>query len=56
MCIACEVGTCWDNCLVFCISLEFLMSPADTVNKSEGNCTGSAARHTNGDATLQEKM
>lgn len=31
------------------------MSPADSVNKSEGNCTGSAARHTNGDATSQEK-
>lgn len=31
------------------------MSPTDSVNKSEGNCTGSAARHTNGDTTLQEK-
>lgn len=31
------------------------MSPADSVNKSEGNCTGSAARHTNGDVTLEKK-
>lgn len=31
------------------------MSPADSVNKPEGNCPGSAARHTNGDVTLKEK-
>lgn len=31
------------------------MSRADSVNKSEGNCTGSAAKRTNGDTTLQGK-
>lgn len=34
---------------------KILMSPADSVNKPEGNCPGSAARHTNGDVTLKEK-
>lgn len=31
------------------------MSPANSVNKPEGNYTGSAARHTNRDVTIKEK-